>query len=84
MWAGSREGSVTLAALRDEARAGSARSFPLVGAGWARGLGRLGRQAAVPTQEDWGRALAPASSLSHSERAPYPLVRALMPVYTAE
>ncbi len=27
---------------------------------------------------------APASSMSHSERAPYPLVRALMPVYTAE
>ena len=36
--AGSREGSVTLAALRDEAWAGSARSFPLVGGGWARGL----------------------------------------------
>ena len=35
-------------------------------------------------EREMGASPAPASSMSYSERAPYPLVRALMPVYTAE
>ena len=60
---------------------------PLVspGGGWLGARPEPARAAGRgPDSGGLGASPAPASSMSYSERAPYPLVRALMPVYTAE